>query len=183
MAVKRRYLFLYLAIACFAGLVAVFIVDAYLGVYDTIYVTTREYEQKIEAAYWQQPERAWPTQYENAWSIGATVGDHIPFRYEIENHQFSAYSTTVQASVWKENEKVADLFSGDVSIGRFGKATVTWSLATEELPGLTPGWPAQFTIKINLEDIERKIILDLNYPEAPLTPQPPKIVPEPELQR
>jgi hypothetical protein len=176
MAVKRRYLFLYLAIACFAGLVAVFIVDAYLGVYDTIYVTTGEYEQKIEADYWQRPESAWPTQYENAWPIQATVGDQIPFRYEIENHRFSTYSTLVQASVWKENEKVTDLFSGDVSIGRFGKATVTWSLATEELPGLTPGWPAQFTIKINRGGIERKIILSLNYPEAP----PAVPVPKPE---
>jgi hypothetical protein len=174
MAVKRRYLFLYLAIACFAGLVAVFIVDAYLGVYDTIYVTTGEYEQKIEADYWQRPESAWPTQYENAWPIQATVGDQIPFRYEIENHQFSTYSTLVQASVWKENEKVDDLFSRDVSIGRFGKETVTWSLATEELPDLIPGWPAQFTIKINRGDIERKIILDLNYPEAPAAIPVPK---------
>jgi hypothetical protein len=176
MAVKRRYLFLYLAIACFAGLVAVFIVDAYLGVYDTIYVTVGEYEQKIEADYWQRPESFWPTGYENAWQTQATVGDKIPFRYEIENHQFSTYSTLVQASVWKENEKVFDLFSGDVSIDRFGKEMVKWSLATEELPGLTPGWPAQFTVKINRGDIERKIIIDLYYPEAPA-------VPKPELQR
>jgi len=183
MAVKRRYLFLYLAIACIAGLIAIFVVDAYLGVYDTIYVTVGEYEQKIEAAYWQQPEGFWPTGYENAWPIGATVGQKITFRYEIENHQFSTYSTPVQASVWKENEKVDDLFSGDVSIGRFGKEVVEWSLATEELPGLIPGWPAQYTVKINLGDIERKIILDLYYPEAPPTPQPPKIVPESELQR
>ncbi len=179
MAVKRRYLFLYLAIACIAGLTALFIVDAYLGVYDTIYVTVGEYEQKIEADYWQRPEGFWPTGYENAWPIGATVGDKITFRYEIENHQFSTYSTPVQASVWKENEKIDDLFSGDVSIGRFGKAVVEWPLSSEELPGLIPGWPAQYTVKINLGDIERKIILDLNYPEAPLTPQPPKIVPPP----
>jgi len=182
-AVKRRYLFLYLAIACIAGLAALFIVDAYLGVYDTVYVTVGEWEQKIEAAYWQRPEGSWPTGYENAWPIQATVGDQIPFRYEIENHQFSTYSAPVQASVWKENEKVDDLFSGDISIGRFGKEVVEWSLATEELPGLTPGWPAQFTVKINLGDIERKIILDLYYPEAPPTPQPPKTVPPPELQR
>jgi hypothetical protein len=176
MAVKRRRLFLYLAIACFAGLMSIFIVDGYMGIYDTIYVTVGEYEQKIEASWWQRPESAWPTEYENAWVTGATVGQKITFRYEIENHQFSAYLTTVQASVWQENEKVVDLFSGDVSIGRFGKEMVTWSLATEELPGLTPGWPAQYTVKINRGDIERKIILELNYPEAPA-------VPKPELQR
>lgn len=156
---------------------AIFIVDGYLGIYDTIYVTVGEYEQKIEADYWQRPESAWPTQYENAWLTQATVGDQIPFRYEIENHQFSTYSTPVQASVWKENEKVVDLFSGDISIDRFGKEMVKWSLATEELPGLIPGWPAQFTVKINRGDIERKIILDLYYPEAP----PVMPVPKPEL--
>ena len=179
MAVKRRYLFLYLAIACIAGLIAIFVVDAYLGVYDTIYVTVGEYEQKIEAAYWQQPEGFWPTGYENAWPIGATVGQKITFRYEIENHQFSTYSTTVQASVWKENEKVVDLFSGDVSIGQFGKEMVEWPLSSEELPGLTPGWPAQYTVKINRGDIERKIIIDFYYPEAPPIE---KTVPPPELQ-
>ncbi len=177
MAVKRRRLFLYLAIACFAGLMAIFIVDGYLGIYDTIYVTVGEREQKIEADYWQRPESAWPTQYENAWQIGATVGDKITFRYEIENHQFSTYSTPVQASVWKENEKVVDLFSGDVSTGRFGKAMVEWSLSSKELPGLIPGG---WTVKINRGDVERKIIIDFYYPEAPPIPQP---VPPPELPR
>jgi hypothetical protein len=179
-ALKRRYRFLYLAIACIAGLIAVFVVDGYMGIYDTIYVTVGEREEKIEASWWQQPESAWPTRYENAWTTWATVGQKITFRYEIENHQFSTYLTPVQASVWQENEKVDDLFSGDISIGQFGKETVEWSLATEELPGLTPGWPAQYTVKINRGDIERKIILDLNYPEAPPIEKP---VPESELQR
>jgi len=115
---------------------SIFIVDGYMGIYDTIYLTVGEYEQKIEASWWQQPERAWPTGYENAWTTGATVGQKITFRYEIENHQFSTYSTTVQASVWKENEKVVDLFSGDVSIGQFGKEMVEWPLSSEELPGV-----------------------------------------------
>jgi hypothetical protein len=39
---------LYLALACFAGLIAIFIADGYLGIYDTAYVTAGEYEQEIE---------------------------------------------------------------------------------------------------------------------------------------
>ena len=45
----RRHLFLYLALGCFAGLIAIFIVDGYVGIYDTVYVTAGEYEQKNRA--------------------------------------------------------------------------------------------------------------------------------------
>ena len=48
MATKRRNLFLYLTIACFFGLIAIFIVDGYMGIYDILYVTTGEYEEKID---------------------------------------------------------------------------------------------------------------------------------------
>ena len=37
----RRHLFLYLALACFAGLIAISIVDGYMGIYNTVYITTR----------------------------------------------------------------------------------------------------------------------------------------------
>jgi len=47
----RRYLFLYLTLACFFGLVAIFIVDGYIGIYDTLYITAGEREQTIEADF------------------------------------------------------------------------------------------------------------------------------------
>lgn len=192
MAVKRRRLFLYLAIACFAGLMTVFIVDGYLGIYDTIFVTAREYTQKIEADYWlrqgpeyypyPQPPRPEGEDETAYCCIGANEGDTIFFRYQIANHQSSTYSTDIQASVWRENEKIVDLFSGDVSIGPFDNETVAWKLSSDDVKtdGIGAGMSRRFTVKINRGDIERKIIIDFYYPEAPPIPQ---TVPPPELQR
>ncbi|UCC90137.1 MAG: hypothetical protein JSW24_03050 [Dehalococcoidia bacterium] len=172
MALKRRYLFLYLAIACIAGLVAIFIVDAYLGIYDTLYITTGEYEQKVEADWWMREE--------TFWSTGARWGEKVSFRYEIENHQFSTYSTHIQASVWKENEKVIGLLSEDKSIGPFDKVTAEWTLSSEELEsaGFGVDGYADYTVKISYGDVERRIIVNFYYPEGSEYPVP-KPVPAP----
>jgi len=177
-AIKLKRRFLYLAIACFAGLVAIFIVDGYLGIYDTVYVTSREYTQKIEADYWlrQQPEY-YPQRVgedEIAYCcIGAREGDTIFFRYQIANHLSSTYSADIQASVWRENEKILDLFSGDVSIGSFDDATVEWELLSDDLKIADIGaeMSRQFTVKINRGEVERRIIVDFYFPEK----QPPPI--------
>ena len=76
------------------------IVDGYLGIYDTVYVTAGEYEEKIEPDRWLRQERMWAT--------GVSWGEKVFFRYEVNNRKFSTYSTTIQVSVWKENEKVMD---------------------------------------------------------------------------
>ena len=100
---------MYLALACFAGLIAIFIADGYLGIYDTAYVTAGEYEQEIEPEYWQRWDRAGST--------GANWGEKTFFRYEVDNRKFSTYSSTIQVSVWKENEKVMDLLA-EVAVPR-----------------------------------------------------------------
>jgi len=158
MALKRRHRFLYLAIACIAGLAAIFIVDGYLGIYDTVYITIGEYEQKIEPVWW-----LWE---ENSWSSGARWGEKVSFRYEIENHQFSTYSTRIEASVWKENERVIDLFAEDKSIEPFGRVRVEWTLSSEELESAGFGIDeyADYTVKINYGDVERKIIVNFYSP-------------------
>ena len=169
MAVKRRYLFLYLAIACIAGLVAVFIVDAYLGIYDTIYITTGEYEEKIEAHWWLREE--------NSWSTPARWDEKVSFRYEIDNHQFSTYSTLIQASVWKENERIIDLFSENRSVQPFGTVMVEWTLSSQQLESAGFGIDeyADYTVKINYGDVERKIILNFYSPEE--VPYPRSVPP------
>ena len=59
MAAKRRNLFLYLTLVCFLGLIAIFIVDGYMGVYDTVYITAGEREQKIESDVWRRGDKFW----------------------------------------------------------------------------------------------------------------------------
>ena len=172
----RRNLFLYLAIACFAALIAIFIVDGYLGIYDTVYVTAGEREQTIEADYWLRypPSETAKMTYQ----VSAEWGQKVFFRYEIDNRRFSTYSTLVQASVWKENEKVLDLFSEDKSVKPFDKVTVEWTLLTQELDeaGLSVDGRDQYTVKIEHGEVERGIVVDLRYPEEPVYPE---VVPPP----
>jgi hypothetical protein len=52
MQLVRKNLFLCLTLACFVGLVAIFVVDGYTGIYDTIYITYGEQVQKVEPDYW-----------------------------------------------------------------------------------------------------------------------------------
>ena len=173
MAIKRRNLFLYLAIACFVGIIAIFVFDGYVGIYDTVYVTTGEYEQEIGPDFWQgqRPGSIYP------YNIGARWGEPVHFRYEIDNRRSSTYSATVEASVWKSNEKVVDLFNQHILVSNFDKITLDWTLSPEELEGagLEIG---QYTVKIKRGEVElgQGIILGLYSPEESGSP---KLVPPP----
>ena len=164
MATKRKNLFLYLILACFIGLIAIFIVDGYLGVYDTLYVPMGEREQKIEADQWRQ----W-SEWRRA-EIG--WGEKAFFRYEVDNRQFSTYTADVEVSVWHSKEKVRDLISQEISIPAFDKGQLEWVIDTTELfpSGIPPEQGYEFTVIINRGEIERKIIVYMY-------PLPTKIVP------
>jgi len=165
----RRNLLLYLAIACLAGIIAIFIVDGYLGIYDTVYVTTEEFEQEIGPDFWQGQ----PSRYNYPYHIGARWDEPVHFRYEINNRRFSTYSTTVEASVWKSNAKVIDLFNQNISVSNFDKITMDWTLSAQELEraGLEIG---QYTVKIRRGEVElgRGIVLGFYSPQEPGYPKP-----------
>jgi len=154
----RRHLFLYLALACFIGLIAIFIVDGYLGIYDTVYVTAGEYEQKIEPDHWYR--------YRYEPSVPAAWDTKVFFRYEVDNRKFSTHSTTIQASVWKENEKITNLLAEDKVVKAFDKATVAWTLDSKELEscGFSEG---QYTVKIERDGVEREIIVSYHPEYSP----------------
>jgi len=159
----RKKLFLYLTLACFVGLIAIFIVDGYLGVYDTLYFPMGEREEKIEADQWlrwSEWERA-----EVAW------GEKAFFSYEVDNRQFSTYSANIAVSVWHSKEKVRDLISQEISIPAFDKEQLEWVIDTTGLlPGGAPERGYEFTVIIERGEIERKIIVYMY-------PLPTKIVP------
>ena len=168
MAIKRKNLFLYLTLACFTGLIAIFITDGYMGIYDTVYITAGEREQKIEADFWLRQDRIWST--------GTNWGEKVFFRYEVDNRQFSSYTADIEVSVWRSQEKVRDLISQPILIGAFDKGQLEWTVDTTEL--LPGGIPAEqrfeYTVIIKRGEIERKIIVYLN----PLA-YTPKSVPVP----
>jgi hypothetical protein len=153
---SKRNLYLYLAIACFIGIIAIFIVDGYLGIYDTFYITANEYEREIAPDYWLHPKHKG---YSYPYNVGAEWGGAaIRFRYELDNRRFSSYSSTIKVSVWKENEKILDLVSKDKLVKPFDKAMLEWALDSEELQsqGFSVG---EYTMKLERKGIERKIIV------------------------
>jgi len=168
MATKRRNLFLYLTLACFFGLVAIFIVDGYLGIYDTVYVTAGEREEKIEPDFWLRQD--W------VWSVRTNWGEKAFFRYEVDNRQFSSYTADIAVSVWHSQEKVRDLLSQQISVAAFDKGQLEWVMDTAELlPGdIPPEQGYQYSVIIKRGEIERKIIISIN----PST-YPPKVAPAP----
>lgn len=162
----RKKLFLYLTLACFFGLIAIFVVDGYLGVYDTLYVISGEHEEKIEADFWLRQEWVWET--------GVNWGENIFLEYEVANHLFSDYNADIAASVWRGQEKVSDLCTQSVSIDPFAKAAVEWLVDSTELLPDPPEQYYQYSILITRGEIERKIIVNIH----PISyPREPEIVP------
>ena len=172
----RRNLFLYLALACFVGLIAVFVVDGYIGIYDTVYVTAGEREETIEPDFWLRQEK-------RIWSVGANREGKVSFRYEVDNRRFSSYTADVEVSVWHSQQKVRDVTSQQVVIAAFDKGQLEWVVDnTELLPtDIPPEQGYQYTVIIKRGKIERRIIVNINPAPYPLKPAPvyPKAIPPP----
>jgi len=166
----RKKLFLYLTLACFFGLIAIFIVDGYMGIYDTIYITAGEREEKVEPDSWLKQDRFW--------SVGVNWEEKIFFDYEVDNRRFLSYSAEIEVSVWHSQEKVADLVSRHMQIGAFDKGQLEWVLDTAELKpdDILPEQSYEFTVIIKRGQVERNIIVYIN----PRTyPSGAKVVPAP----
>ncbi|MBM4447329.1 MAG: hypothetical protein FJ023_08295 [Chloroflexi bacterium] len=182
-AKSKSNLYLYLALVCFAGILAIFVVDGYLGLYDTLYVTVQEREQVIEPDYWQQ---RWVKESYEGYSLGVGWGESIPFRYEIDNRSFSTYLVDVEVSVWKGGQKIVELLDRtEVSVAPFKKTIIDWTLQSEDLGESSPvsGEYREYTVRIKRGEIERKIIL--SYYPVPGYPEkgPPLPIPVPETSR
>jgi len=170
MVKKKRNLFLYLTLACFIGLILIFIFDGYMGIYDTININTGEQEQKIEPDLWLRQD--------SYWSAGVDWGDKAFFRYEVDNRRFSTYNADIQVSVWQSQEKITDLLTEPISISSFDEEVVEWAIDTEELfPEAASGEQRyDYTVNINMGDLERRIVIYINYPAYPTktVPIPPR---------
>jgi len=164
MATKRKILFLYLTLACFLGLIAIFIVDGYMGIYDTIYIIAGEREEKVDPDFWLGQDRSY--------SIGVNWNEKAFFNYEVDNRLFSSYSADINVSVWRSQEKVADLLSRQLTLGAFDKEQLEWIVDTTELePNDVPTEQSyEFTVIINHGETERRVILSVNPSPFPKLP-------------
>ncbi|MFC1902555.1 hypothetical protein ACFLX4_00595 [Chloroflexota bacterium] len=163
-----RNLYLYLTLACFVALIAIFIVDGYMGIYDTLYVTAGEREEKIDADFWLQRDYPWTT--------SVNPEEKVFFRYQVDNHQFSKYQTTVEVSVWRSQEKVLDAVSQPIVVAPFGRGEVEWTIDTAEIrPSEIPAEQSyEFSVVISRGGTERRVIMYINP-----SPYPPKPLPAP----
>ena len=168
MATKRKNLFLYLTLVCFFGLIAIFVVDGYMGIYDTTYITAGEREQKVEADTWLKSD--------SFWSAGINWGEKAFFRYEVANRQFSSYSADIEVSVWRMQEKVLDVLSQPITVDSFDKGQLEWVIDSAELlpESTAPEQSYEFTVVIKRGEAERRIIIYINpvYPQKILPPAP-----------
>lgn len=161
MATGRRFIYLYLALACFVGVIATFFIDGYMGVYDTLHITAGEREQKVELYHWLKGS--------GAWTGGAQWGEKAFFCYEIDNRVFSTYSADIEVSLWHNQGKVCDLAHQQVQITPFGEEKLEWSLDTLELePGGVPPLmrPYKYCVVMKNGGMERKLNFYI-YVETP----------------
>jgi hypothetical protein len=164
---KRRDIYLYLTLFCFFAIIAIFVVDGYMGVYDTFRITAGERPQKIDPDFWLRPEA---TTYETR----VDWGEKVFFNYEIANHRLTGYTAEVNASVWRSQEKVRDLLTQPVTIGGLQNARVEFAVDTAELvpDGVSQGQSVQYSIQVNRDNIERRIIIRINPGSFPVPPKP-----------
>ncbi len=133
---------LYIGVVCLIGIIAIFFFDAYIGIYDTLYV---EEGWEREIAF----DKSYPKY------VRADYGETIYFRYEITNRRFNEYNTGIQASVWRGNDKDLTLFSVNKSVKPFDSITVEWTLETEKLEPNT-----KYILKINTNTFERIVRME-----------------------
>ena len=153
---QRKNLYLSLTIAFFLAIIFIFVFDGYMGVYDTVTITTQEREEVLGPDHWQRDDYAYPTWTEE--------GQDIQFRYEIDNRTFGTYSADVEVAIWFGETKHSDLVSQAVAIPSFDKAELEWTVDTGLLrPADIPEiQDYEFSVIIKRDGVERRIIVHVS---------------------
>jgi hypothetical protein len=157
MSPQRRNIYLYLTIAFFLAIIAIFVFDGYMGLYDTVTVTTQERENVIEPEYWQRDSVDY---------IWTDEGQDIYFDYELDNRCLSTYSADVEVSVWFGETKQEVLVSRAISVGAFDKEELSWTIDTEALhPADIPtNQDYEFSVIIERDGVELRIVVHVASP-------------------
>lgn len=117
--------------------------------------------------------------------MGTSWGEPTSFKYKIDNRTFSTYGADVGASVWKSGEKIVQLLDERVLVAPFETVTVDWILRAEDLGemGLEAGQSREYTVLIDLGEVERKIIASYYVPMQGYPDKGTMSIPAPELVR
>jgi hypothetical protein len=173
MVAKHKNIYLFLALACFLGIILIFIFDGYMGVYDSLRIDNGQYVQTVDARQWQQQEDFgfYP-------SVSVDRGRSVDFTYTVENHRFSDYNAEVKVSLWNGVDKLADLSSGPLGAAPFGSGELVLVLDPGQY--VPADYPVEqsynLTMVIDRENIERKVMVYIN-PGPAVIPKAPVVVP------
>ena len=164
---KRTNLFLYVTLACFLAIIAIFIFDGYVGVYDSVTVLANEQTYRSDADSWAERDNSF-------WVPSMGRAEKVGFTYEVDNRTFSTYQATVAVSVWRAQDKIADIASESVTVTSFSNGTIEWVIdIAQTIPEQSAlDDPFSFTVLITRDGVERRVIINVR-PEA--LPSPPII--------
>lgn len=156
---RSGYLYLGLTLACFFAIVGIFIVDGYLGLYDTLYITYQEYEQQIE--FERQQYNYGILGREGAYFGGEIVaGASALYRYRIDNRTFFPCEGQLTVSLWKGGHKLADLVEREIKLAAFGSTVVEWTVSPDKVAGVDSAVEeyTNYTVKIGFAGKERRVV-------------------------
>jgi len=166
MARKQRNRFLYLTLACFFSLIAIFLFDGYMGIYDTLRITAGEFPQVVDFDTRSRQDASWST--------SVNWGEKVFFSYEIDNRRLSTLTQEVAASLWQSQAKLRDLVIEETAIASFGTTTLEWSIDSAELVTEAEAQERrqEYTVLITRGGLERKVIIFINPAPQLLQPLP-----------
>ena len=172
MTSKHKILYLFLTLACFIGIILIFVFDGYMGVYDTLVMDNGQFQQKVETDQWGSDG------YGGMATISMDPGGSVKFTYTVENHRFSEYKSDLQIAMYYQQDKVADILSDTLAVKAFKNGETTWTLdAAKIVPADFPSGQAYNAyIILKRGDIERRIYVYVN------PSYPTKVIPVPAPQ-
>jgi hypothetical protein len=164
---------LFLTLACFLGIIAIFIFDGYIGVYDKLLIDNGQFKQTVEADQWAQNEK-----FGGITSTGVDRTGRADFTYTVENHRFSEYSADIEITLWYNREKTATLFTGKVTAPPFDTSVTEFFIDAGVIPaGFSPELSYNVNLIIKNGDFERNVLINFfpssNLKNIPI-PAPPR---------
>jgi len=161
----KRNIYLGLTLAFFLSLISVFVFDGYMGVYDTVRVTTtQEGEQVMEPDSWLHDD------YDYRHYVWTEEGQDISFHYELENRCLSDYTANVEVAIWFGETKHSTLLSQAVTVPSFDTEEFSWTIATGTLrPGdIAANYDFEFSVVIERDGVELRIVVHVSAREVEL---------------
>ncbi len=159
MAVRPgKNLYLYLALACFLGIVLIFFFDGYVGVYDSLKADNGTYIQEVSAEQWQSTDR-----YAGPFSMSIDASGSLAFTYRVDNRRFTGYSAPVTVTLTDGTGQTTEVTRQTLTAGAFRSGEVSWTLRSADLPpvGATNG-TVMVELTIQRGSVTRSLSLYVN---------------------